>query len=39
VAAFTHEAQDRVTNAICEDVCRVLEGKPAMNAVNKIQAA
>jgi D-3-phosphoglycerate dehydrogenase len=39
VAAFTHEAQDRVTSAICEDVCRVLEGKPAMNAVNRIQAA
>lgn len=39
VAAFTHEAQDRVTSAICEDVCRVLEGKPAMNAVNKVQAA
>ncbi|HEV2484583.1 MAG TPA: hydroxyacid dehydrogenase [Terracidiphilus sp.] len=37
VAAFTHEAQDRVTNAICEDVCRVLEGKPAMNAVNEIE--
>jgi D-3-phosphoglycerate dehydrogenase len=37
VAAFTHEAQDRVTDAICEDVCRVLEGKHAMNAVNKIQ--
>ncbi len=38
IAAFTHEAQKRVTNAICEDVCRVLDGKPAMNAVNKIQA-
>jgi D-3-phosphoglycerate dehydrogenase len=39
VAAFTHEAQDRVTKAICEDVCRVLDGKTAMNAVNRIPAA
>jgi D-3-phosphoglycerate dehydrogenase len=39
VAAFTHEAQDRVTNAICEDVCRVLDGKTAMNAVNRVPAA
>jgi D-3-phosphoglycerate dehydrogenase len=38
VAAFTNEAQDRVTRAICEDVARVLEGKPAINAVNRIQA-
>jgi D-3-phosphoglycerate dehydrogenase len=36
VAAFTHEAQDRVTKAICEDVARVLDGKPARNAVNKV---
>ncbi len=34
IAAFTREAQDRVTKAICEDVARVLEGKPAQNAVN-----
>lgn len=33
IAAFTEEAQDRVTRAICEDVVRVLDGKPAMNAV------
>lgn len=33
IAAFTREAQDRVTRAICEDVARVLEGKPAINAV------
>jgi D-3-phosphoglycerate dehydrogenase / 2-oxoglutarate reductase len=33
VAAFTLEAQDRVTRAVCEDVARVLEGKPAINAV------
>ncbi len=38
VGAFTNEAQDRVTKAICEDVCRVLEGKPAMNPVNKVQS-
>jgi D-3-phosphoglycerate dehydrogenase / 2-oxoglutarate reductase len=36
VAAFTNEAQDRVTRAICEDVARVLEGRPAINAVNRI---
>ena len=34
VAAFTAEAQERVTRAVCEDVARVLEGKPARNAVN-----
>lgn len=33
IAAFTREAQDRVTRAICEDVARVLDGKPAINAV------
>lgn len=33
IAAFTREAQDRVTRAVCEDVARVLEGKPAINAV------
>jgi D-3-phosphoglycerate dehydrogenase / 2-oxoglutarate reductase len=33
VAAFTREAQGRVTRAICEDVARVLDGKPAINAV------
>ena len=36
VGAFTQEAQDRVTRAICEDVARVLDGKPAQNAVNKL---
>ena len=36
VAAFTHEAQARVTRAICEDVARVLDGLPAQNAVNKV---
>lgn len=34
IAAFTREAQDRVTHAIFEDVSRVLEGKPAINAVH-----
>jgi D-3-phosphoglycerate dehydrogenase / 2-oxoglutarate reductase len=33
IAAFTREAQDRVTRAVCEDVGRVLEGKPAISAV------
>ncbi|HEX8713718.1 MAG TPA: hydroxyacid dehydrogenase [Terracidiphilus sp.] len=33
IAAFTREAQDRVTRAVCEDVARVLDGKPAINAV------
>lgn len=36
IAAFTHEAQERVTKAICEDVARVLDGKPAQNAVNRV---
>ena len=36
VAAFTHEAQHRVTRAICEDVARVLDGFPAQNPVNRI---
>jgi D-3-phosphoglycerate dehydrogenase len=39
VAAFTSEAQDRVTRSICEDIARVLEGKSAQNAVNKIQGS
>jgi D-3-phosphoglycerate dehydrogenase len=33
IAALTREAQDRVTNAICDDVARVLDGMPALNAV------
>lgn len=37
IAAFTREAQTRVTRAICEDVDRVLEGKPAQNAVNRVE--
>jgi len=35
IAAFTHEAQERVASAICEDVARVLDGKPAVNAVRR----
>src|SRR5580698_20052 len=34
IAAFTREAQDRVTHAIFEDVSRVLEGRAALNAVH-----
>ncbi len=36
IAAFTQEAQSRVTRAICEDVARVLDGEPAQNAVNRV---
>ncbi len=32
IAAFTEEAQDRVLKAVCDDVARVLVGKPARNA-------
>jgi D-3-phosphoglycerate dehydrogenase len=35
IAAFTRGAQDRVTAAICEDVARVLDGRPALNAVKR----
>lgn len=38
VAAFTDEAQQRVTRAICEDVARVLDGLPAQNAVNRVSS-
>jgi len=34
IAAFTVEAQERVTQAICEDIGRVLNGRPAINAVH-----
>jgi D-3-phosphoglycerate dehydrogenase len=34
IAAFTSEAQSRVNRAICEDVARVLDGQPALNAVH-----
>lgn len=32
IAAFTNEAQDRVVRAVCTDIARLLEGKPARNA-------
>jgi len=35
IAAFTHEAQDRVTAAVCADIARILDGKPAVNAVRR----
>lgn len=31
LGAITREAQERVTRAVCQDVTRVLEGKPALN--------
>lgn len=34
VGAWTWEAQERVTAAICEDIARVLDGRPALNAVH-----
>jgi len=33
IAALTTEAQQRVSQAICEDVTRVLSGQPPLNAV------
>ena len=36
IAAFTTEAQTRVTEAICDDVERVLDGKRAQNPVNRV---
>lgn len=34
IAAFTREAQDRVLNAVCNDVARVLNGEEARNFAN-----
>jgi D-3-phosphoglycerate dehydrogenase len=34
IAAFTHEAQERVVGCVCKDVAAVLEGKPARNFFN-----
>lgn len=34
IAAFTEEAQERVTTAVCKDIISVLEGKSAKNFVN-----
>ncbi|MGH9618952.1 MAG: NAD(P)-dependent oxidoreductase, partial [Bryobacteraceae bacterium] len=39
IAAFTREAQERVNNAICHDVARVLDGKPAQNATGAAMPA
>jgi phosphoglycerate dehydrogenase-like enzyme len=33
IAALTKEAQERVSRSVCEDITRVLDGKPAMSAV------
>jgi D-3-phosphoglycerate dehydrogenase / 2-oxoglutarate reductase len=35
IAAFTHEAQGRVTHVVCEDVARVLDGQPAKNVATR----
>jgi len=35
IAAFTDEAQERVTSAVCEDVARVLEGKSPQYPANR----
>jgi D-3-phosphoglycerate dehydrogenase len=35
IAAFTTEAQNRVTQAVCGDIARLLDGKPATNAATK----
>lgn len=35
IAAFTTEAQNRVTKAVCGDIARLLEGKPSTNAATK----
>lgn len=35
IAAFTNEAQSRVTKAVCADIARLLDGKPAMNPATK----
>lgn len=39
IAALTREAQARVTRAICDDVARVLDGQPPLNAVRMPQAS
>ena len=33
VGAFTHEAQTRTFEAVCDDLDRVLRGEPPQNAV------
>lgn len=36
IAALTHEAQDRVNRAICDDITRTLQGLEPLNAVVKL---
>ena len=38
IGAFTHEAQTRTFEAVCDDLDRVLSGKPAVHFVNIAQA-
>jgi phosphoglycerate dehydrogenase-like enzyme len=38
IAAFTKEAQNRVTQAVCGDIARLLDGKPATNAATRFRA-
>ena len=38
IAAFTKEAQNRVTRAVCGDIARLLDGKPATNAATRFRA-
>ncbi len=39
IAAFTREAQERVTTAVCEDIARILEGKPPKNSALPLNGA
>ncbi|MGI8965185.1 MAG: hydroxyacid dehydrogenase [Limisphaerales bacterium] len=39
IGAFTHEAQTRTFEAVCEDIDRLLRGEPAVNFVNIPQPA
>ena len=35
IAAFTNEAQSRVTRVVCEDIARLLDGQPAKNVATR----
>jgi len=35
IAAFTNEAQSRVTRVVCEDIARLLDGRSAMNVATR----
>lgn len=37
IGAFTTEAQTRVTNAVCADMARLLDGQPALNAATSFK--